>query len=222
MRILGKFCAEVQVQNVTWPRDRWSDFRKLGIKRCVRLERKKSWKGVSRSAAVARQSRISIGLYIINFSSCRNYWVAKRYVCPQYFHWGGGGGECPLPPRIDASEFHLVSTLSMTLYSWNEVVWCNVRMLSLYINFVCQFRNRPADAFMVQPRGGSRGRKRLSWTQRHPEARTKRQFPYGWDLGARLRALEDLGFQMLSHATWASFWSSLIQNLTIKTLSIKI
>ena len=37
----------------------WSDFRKLGIKRCVRLERKKSWKGASRSAAVARQSRIS-------------------------------------------------------------------------------------------------------------------------------------------------------------------
>ena len=46
-------------QNVMWPRDRWSDFRKLGIKRCIRLERKNSWKGVSRSAAVARQSRIS-------------------------------------------------------------------------------------------------------------------------------------------------------------------
>ena len=30
-----------------------TDFRKLGIKRCVRLERKNSWKGVSRSAAVA-------------------------------------------------------------------------------------------------------------------------------------------------------------------------
>ena len=59
MRILGKFCADVRVQNVTWPRNWWSDFRKLGIKRCVRLERKKSWKGVLRSAAVARQSRIS-------------------------------------------------------------------------------------------------------------------------------------------------------------------
>ena len=59
MQILGKFCADVRVQNVTWPRDQWSDFRKLGIKRCVRLERKKSWKGASRSAAVARQSRIS-------------------------------------------------------------------------------------------------------------------------------------------------------------------
>ena len=59
MQILGKFCADVLVQNVTWPRDQWSDFRKLGIKRCVRLERKKSWKGVSRSAAVARQSQIS-------------------------------------------------------------------------------------------------------------------------------------------------------------------
>ena len=56
---LGKFCADMRVQNVMWPRDRWSDFRKLGTKRCVRLERKKSWKGVSRSAAVARQSRIS-------------------------------------------------------------------------------------------------------------------------------------------------------------------
>ena len=41
------------------PRDRRSDFRKLGIKRCVRLESKKSWKGASRSAAVTRQSRIS-------------------------------------------------------------------------------------------------------------------------------------------------------------------
>ena len=58
MQILGKFCADVRVQNVAWPRDRRSDFRKLGIKRCARLERKKSWKGVSRSAAVARQSRI--------------------------------------------------------------------------------------------------------------------------------------------------------------------
>ena len=38
-----------------------SDFRKLGItKDALRLERKKSWKGVSRSAAVATQSRISL------------------------------------------------------------------------------------------------------------------------------------------------------------------
>ena len=50
MQILGKFCADVRVQNVTWPRDRWSDFCKLGIKRCVRLERKNSWKGVSRGS----------------------------------------------------------------------------------------------------------------------------------------------------------------------------
>ena len=56
MRILGKFCADVRVQNVTWSRDRWSNFRKLGIKRS---ERKNSWRGVSRSAAVARQSQIS-------------------------------------------------------------------------------------------------------------------------------------------------------------------
>ena len=40
MQILGKFCADVRVQNVMWPRDRRSDFRKLGIKRCVRLEEK--------------------------------------------------------------------------------------------------------------------------------------------------------------------------------------
>ena len=53
MWILGKFWADVRVQKVVWSRDRWSDFRKLGIKRCVRLERKKSRKGVSRSAAVA-------------------------------------------------------------------------------------------------------------------------------------------------------------------------
>ena len=59
MQILGKFCADVRVQNVAWPRDRRSDFRKLDIKRCTRLERKKSWKGVSRSAAVAKQSQIS-------------------------------------------------------------------------------------------------------------------------------------------------------------------
>ena len=59
MRILGNFWADVRVQKVAWPRDRWSDFRKLGIKRCARLERKKSWKGMSRSAAVATQSRIS-------------------------------------------------------------------------------------------------------------------------------------------------------------------
>ena len=40
IQILGKFWADVRVQHVMWPRDRWSDFRKLGIKRCVRLERK--------------------------------------------------------------------------------------------------------------------------------------------------------------------------------------
>ena len=54
-QILGR---RASTENVMWPRDRWSDFRKLGIKRCVRLERKNSWKGVSRSAAVARQSPI--------------------------------------------------------------------------------------------------------------------------------------------------------------------
>ena len=42
-----------------------------------------------------------LALHIINFSSCfSNYWWgegggAKRYVCPQYFHWRG---DCPPPP----------------------------------------------------------------------------------------------------------------------------
>ena len=74
MQILGKFCADLRVQNVTWPPDRRSDFRKLGIKRCARLERKKSWKGVSWTVAVARQSRIL----------CR----------------GGGGGQIDPPPPV--------------------------------------------------------------------------------------------------------------------------
>ena len=40
MQILGKFCADVRVQNVTWPRDRQSDFRKLGIKDAQDLKEK--------------------------------------------------------------------------------------------------------------------------------------------------------------------------------------
>ena len=60
MRILGKFWADVRVQKVAWPRDRWSDFRKLGIKKMRKTWKKKSHeKSVSRSAAVATQSRIS-------------------------------------------------------------------------------------------------------------------------------------------------------------------
>ena len=93
MQILDKFCADVRVQNVTWPRDRRSDFRKLGIKRCARLERKKSWKGVSRSAAVARQLRIScrggsnwppppvkIGLMFLQSSYAKIFlqWIHKK------------------------------------------------------------------------------------------------------------------------------------------------
>ena len=54
MQILGKFWADVRVaKSCKWPRDRWSDFRKLGIK-----EMRKTWKkhlsheeNVSRSAA---------------------------------------------------------------------------------------------------------------------------------------------------------------------------
>ena len=64
-------------------RDLTTDFRKLGIKRCVRLERKKSWKSVSRSAAVATQSRIS----------CRggSNWppppVKIAYLCPNMINF---------------------------------------------------------------------------------------------------------------------------------------
>ena len=39
MQILGKFCADVRVQNVAWPRDRRSDFRKL-----LYQKMRKTWK----------------------------------------------------------------------------------------------------------------------------------------------------------------------------------
>ena len=40
MQILGKFCADVRVQNVAWPRDRRSDFRKLVSKDAQDLNEK--------------------------------------------------------------------------------------------------------------------------------------------------------------------------------------
>ena len=57
-QVLAKFWADMHLQNVTWPCDRWSDFRKICFKRCAILYRKKSPKIITRSAAVARQRKI--------------------------------------------------------------------------------------------------------------------------------------------------------------------
>ena len=55
---------------------------------------------------------------IINFSSCRNYWgSAKQCVCPapSIFH---SGAASPPPPRIDASDFHELFTLTSIEVRW--------------------------------------------------------------------------------------------------------
>ena len=44
------------------------------------------------------------------------------------------------------------------------------------------------------------------------------QVAYGWGPGSHLRALEALGFQMLSHAIWALFWSILYTKLDTKNM----
>ena len=52
---------------------------------------------------------------LLIFQVDENYWGggAKRYVCPQYFHWGD---DCPPPPppRIDASAIQTLERLSTT------------------------------------------------------------------------------------------------------------
>ena len=48
------FRVDLWSQKVMWLRNGRSDFRKLGVKICVRLQRKKSWSGVAESAAVLR------------------------------------------------------------------------------------------------------------------------------------------------------------------------
>ena len=44
MPILGKFCADMRVQNVMWRRDRWSDFRKLQYQKMRKTWKKKLMK----------------------------------------------------------------------------------------------------------------------------------------------------------------------------------
>ena len=48
------FWVDLWSQKVTWLRNGRSDFRKLGVKICARLQRKKSWSGAAESAAVLR------------------------------------------------------------------------------------------------------------------------------------------------------------------------
>ena len=56
--ILGEFWADMWLRNGTWRRIRLSDFRELGLKRCARLQRKKSWKLEShRDMRRSRESR---------------------------------------------------------------------------------------------------------------------------------------------------------------------
>ena len=75
MRILGKFCADVRVQNVTWPRDRWSfDFRKLGIKLM-----RKTWKKKLMKRCVAISG--------------------SREAVADFVQGGGGSKLTPPPPR---------------------------------------------------------------------------------------------------------------------------
>ena len=61
MLIWGEFLAGMWSQNVTWRHTGLTDFCELGLKRCTRLQRKKSRKGAWWYTAVVRQQKIVQG-----------------------------------------------------------------------------------------------------------------------------------------------------------------